>query len=371
MFSSRRILLSADSIGSIIVAILPLRHYLKENVLPPFKQPGNFLTRLITVFCLSFLLIACGQSEPKPRGFTIGIINPNSGTQDMTRGFIEGLADQGYVAGKNTTFITAFDENAFDQMLQKMVKKDVDLIFSVTTPATKKAIKAAKGKDIPVVFAVHDPVRSGIMKSLLANGKNVTGIQIKGSIPKALDWLLTLSPDIDTVLVPVHFDTPATKQSLDDLRKAAQTKNINLVVREINRVEDIAKIFQDLPEEVDAVFLVHSIFISSHTDKIVKEAGRHRLPVGGGISTYRQGALITFGVNHIEVGRQASRLAQQILQGAETKNIPVETADFYLGINLETARSAGITVSDTILSYADDIIPLKDSGSKDVKLNTQ
>jgi len=193
---------------------------------------------------------------------------------------------------------------------------------------------------------------------------------MRGSIPKALDWLVRLSPDIDTILVPVRFDTPATKQSLDDLRLAAQGKNITMVVREMNTESDIEKVFQELPEAVDAVFLIHSIFISSHTDEIVREAAKHHLPVGG-VIPYHKGALISFGAINIEVGKQASRMAGQVLQGAKTEDIPAERANFYLGINMETARKTGISVSDSILSYADYIIPIKEGGKENVKLHTK
>jgi len=326
---------------------------------------------LLFIICLSFITSGCGETKNEPRNHLIGIVNPNKGTENISTGFINGLAEQGYVVGKNLDIITAIGESSNDKIFPEMIKQDVDLIFTVTTPATKKAITATKDSNIPVIFALHDPVQSGIMKSLTTIEKNVTGIQIRGSIPKALDWLVKLSPDIDTILVPVQFDTPATEQSLDDLRLAAQRKNITVVIRQINTVSDIEKVFQNLPDTVDAVFLVHSIFISSHTDEIVTEAEKHRLPVGGGISTYHKGALITFGVNHIEVGKQASRMASQILRGTKTENIPVETAEFYLGINMKTARNAGILVPDTILSYADDIIPIKDGDKENVKLHTQ
>jgi putative ABC transport system substrate-binding protein len=333
---------------------------MRSNSFQCDRPAPTLITTLLFIGCLAFILFGCGKTGTEPEDYLIGIINPNKGTENITTGFIEGLASQGYVVGKNLNIIKAIGGTDFDKPLSEMIKQNVDLIFTVTTPATKKALAATKNVDIPVVFALHDPVRSGIVESLTAVIKNATGIQIRGSIPKALDWLLTLSPAIDTVFVPVHFDTPATKQSLEDLRLAAKNKNIRLVVREVNSVPDIEKVFQDLPEDIDAVFLVHSIFISSHTEQIVRVAEKHRLPVGGGISTYHKGALITFGVNHVEVGKQASYMAGQVLEGAKTENIPIETAEFYLGINMETARMAGIKVSNTILSYADDIVPLKD-----------
>jgi putative ABC transport system substrate-binding protein len=345
--------------------------YIKRKYFDAIHPALGFLVKLISFVCLSFIVIACEQAEPEPQNYHIGVINPNKGTQSMNRGFIEGLAEYGYEEGQNTTFISALNKTGLDKTLLEMIRQNVDLIFTVTTGATKNAITAAKTKNIPVVFALYDPVSSGIIKSHSTVGKNITGIKMRGNVPKALDWLLKLSPGIKTILVPFKLDTPATKKSLNDLRKAALTRDIKLIEREINTPTDIPEMFQNMPDNIDAVFLVHSIFISSHTEKIAKEAAKRKLPLGGGTSTYHKGALITFGVNGSKVGRQASRMAHLILQGAKTEDIPLEIADFYLGINLETAHNAGIPVSNTILSHADYIIPFKNNGIKNVEFNTQ
>ena len=135
---------------------------IKNEVLHHCRLPAKFLPgRLIMVVCLSFIFLSCTPPESTRNSYTIGILNPNLGTEDMNRGFIEGLADLGYKSGVNTTFISASSESEFDNRLREMIEKKVDLIFSVTTPATQKALTAAKGKDIPVIFAIHDPVGSG------------------------------------------------------------------------------------------------------------------------------------------------------------------------------------------------------------------
>ena len=362
--SSRRILSFADTLVQMLMRKLLNYNYKKRNFPEAINPPLYFLAKLIAVACLSFIVTACGQTKPESQTFLIGVINPNKGTQSMNKGFIGGLADQGYLAGKNTTFISALKKTEIDKALLEMLEKNADLIFTVTTPATKKAIAAAKTKDIPVIFALHDPVSSGVIKNLSTVKENITGVQIRGSVPMALDWLLKVSPGIKSILVPVKFDTPASRQSLDDLHKAVLNKDINLVLREINSPEDIPLIFQNMPENTDAVFLLHSIFISSHTEIIVREAAKRKLPVGGGTSTYHKGALITFGVNGSEVGKQASLMAHQILQGVKTENIPVETAEFYLGVNLKAAHIAETPISNTILSSADYIIPYKKKESQ-------
>jgi putative ABC transport system substrate-binding protein len=302
-------------------------------------------------------ILACSMGEQKPAHYLIFIINPK-GPQAINQSFIEGMAQYGYVDGENTTFIKAVTSAEIDKALQELLEQKADLIFTITTPATKKAIAAARKKNIPVIFALHDPVAAGIVKSLTQQDENITGIKLRGSVPKALDWLLELSPGIKNILVPVKFDTPAARQSLEDLRTAAKTENVLLNVQELSNQADIEKVFTENAQKVDAVFLLNSIFISTHKIQIVNEAVKHKIPVGGGISTINKGPTITFGIQTQKVGRQASRLAQLILNGTAPKNIPIETADFFLSINMKTAQDAGITVSNDILMHADIIFPL-------------
>jgi putative tryptophan/tyrosine transport system substrate-binding protein len=312
----------------------------------------------IALALLANLNLSCSKAEQEPAHHLIGIINPNKGIQDINQGFIDGLAQYGYVAGKNTTFMETVTSAEIDRALQELLKQKADLIFTVTTPATKKTIAAVKDKNIPVIFALHDPVAAGIIKSLVQQHENVTGLMLRGSVPKALDWLLELSPGIKNILVPVKFDTPAARQSLEDLKTAAKTKGVDLTVQEISNQAEIEKAFTENAQNVDAVFLLNSIFVSTHKQQIVNEAVKHRIPVGGGTSTFYRGATITYGILTPKVGRQASRLAHLILNGTDARNIPIETADFFLSVNMKTAHDAGITVSNDILMHADIIFPL-------------
>ena len=169
---------------------------------------------------LVFVLLSCQQPPVHKKNYLIGIVNPNQGSREMNRGFKEGLAQNGYIEGENTTFITSTSSFELDQAIQDMIARNVDLIFAVTTPAAQKAKEATQGKNIPVVFAIQDPVASGLVKSLANPEGNLTGIQIRGSVPKALEWMLNVSPGIKNIFVPIKFDTKAARQSLEDLRAA-------------------------------------------------------------------------------------------------------------------------------------------------------
>ena len=349
------------------MSILNISLYIKKYLQPGIKTTSVFFRFLFCFWMISCLLInlqACSKVDQTSESFLVGIINPNKGIFDISKGFIEGLTSQGYVEGKNIEYIKVLNTLDLDKALEKMIASNVDLVFTVTTPATKKAYSALKEKGIPVVFSLYDPVSGGVIKSLANPGENITGVQLRGSVSKALDWFLRFSPEIKNIFVPVKYDSPATKLSLSDLQKAADIKGITLFVHELSSSADIKKAFEAEAQNIDAVFMVHSIFISSHTEEIVREAMKYGLPVGGGTSSYTKGAMITYGVFAEEVGKQASRMANLILQGTQAGEIPTETAEFYMGINMEIAIKAGITIPSDILVHADDIIPYKKNGKQ-------
>ena len=341
--------------------------YMKEYLQPVIKTTSVLFRFLFCFWIISCLLInlqACSKVDQTSESYLVGIINPNKGILDISKGFIEGLTSQGYVEGKNIEYIRVLNTLDLDKALEKMIASNVDLVFTVTTPATIKAYSALKEKGIPVVFSLYDPVSGGVIKSLANPGENITGVQFRGSVSKALDWFLRFSPEIKNIFVPVKYDSPATKLSLSDLQKAADIKGITLFVHELSSSADIKKTFEAEAQNIDAVFMVHSIFISSHTEEIVQEAMKYGLPVGGGTSSYTKGAMITYGVFAKEVGKQASRMANLVLQGTQAGEIPAETAEFYMGINMEIAIKAGITIPSDILVHADDIIPYKKNGKQ-------
>lgn len=303
---------------------------------------------------LLVILSSCGQARQK--SYVIGVVNPNKGSVEMTRGFIEGLAEYGYKEGENTTYI--LHENSFEveEAVNNMVARDVDLIFSVTTPATKKAKAAAEKKGIPVVFAMQDPVASGLTKSLSHPNGNLTGIQIRGSVPKGLHWLLSTSPGIKNVYVPIKYDTKAAKQSLADLQEAAESFGVKLVLVEINDQVELESSLAAISDDVDAIFILCSIFVHCNVERIVEEAVKRKLPIGSGAAQCDRGVTISYGMVARRTGKQASRLAHLVLQGTAPGNVPSELSDFYLGVNLKTARASGVEVPSEVLSQADFIV---------------
>ena len=295
---------------------------------------------------------------PERKSFTVGILNPNPGAWDICRSFMEGLKESTEAKGNTVYFIESKCKSPrdIDSALQALLEKNPDMIFTVTTPATKKAKEITKGTNIPVIFAMYDPVGSGVIKSLPQPGGNYTGIQIRGSTPKGLEWLLTLAPEINHIFVPIKFDTKAARQSLIDLRNTAESIGIKLTTTETNTQEELDEALASIPEDVDALFLLHSIFTSANAKKIADEAINRKLPTAASSVLSSEGVLVSFGIDHSRIGKQAARLAHMVLQGESAGHIPSELADFSLDFNLQTAAKIGLTITDDIIVQADNII---------------
>ena len=314
-----------------------------------------FIAGIATVIILSLYFVLTSQKT-----YTIGYINPNPTEFEGAQGFLRNLPKYGYIEGQNTTLIKVEtkDKAEIKKTIRNMVAKKVDLIFSMTTPATKMAKKITQGSDTPVVFILYDAISSGVAESLLTHKGNLTGIQLRGSTPKSLEKLLEIAPDTKHILTPVCFDTGAAKKSLEDLKNAAHKLGLQLSVAEVNTVAELRSAMQSMPEDIDAIFILHTWLVGTNLEPIIAESIKRKIPLlSAGHVHYDNGLLISYGPRDEETGAQAARLADNILQqGIPPANLPVETSDFFLGINLKTAEAAEIEIPYNLLQQADFII---------------
>jgi putative ABC transport system substrate-binding protein len=238
------------------------------------------------------------------------------------------------------------------------VEADVDLILSVTTPATQAAQRAAADTGTPIVFVpVTDPVASGLVKSLRQPGGNITGVTFGFQEGRRLEWLLQIAPAIEEIYIPYNPEDRSAVLALEMARTTAVELGVTLITPEIHTSEDLAAAIEHIPEEADAMFLLPDSLISSRGAEPIHAAIERHLPVSGvNSAAVRDGALVSYGMEQTDSGKQAARLADQIFQGVKPADLPVEMAEFYLAINLQTAETIGLDISDEVLLEADIII---------------
>lgn len=293
----------------------------------------------------------------QPRTYVIGYINPNPTEFEGAQGFLRNMPAFGYIEGANTTYIKCEtqDKTAIEDAIKEMVAKKVDLIMTMTTPATKMAKEYTEGTGIPVVFILYDATRSGVVESLRRPDSNLTGVQLGGGTPKSLEKLLEIKPAAKHILTPICFDTGAAKRSLEDLADAAKKLEMQLTVAEVNTLEELRNTMNSMPADIDAIFILHTWLVGNNLEPVIAEAVKRKIPVlSAGHVHFDNGLLFSYGPRDEETGVQVARLAHNILKhGAPTTDLPVETSDFFLGINLKTAEAAGIDIPYNFLQQAD------------------
>lgn len=301
----------------------------------------------------------CKHPLAAKKNYRVGIINPSSGLTEVVTGFKKGMAAHGYRDGKNITYLehNPIKLAKVDTTIQSMLASGIDLLFVTTTPATLKAKRAVAGTKVPVVFTpVFAPVESGIVTSLSMPDGNLTGVRVGGSIAKTLGWLLAVRPQTKKIFVPLPYEDKAASSTLNDLTAAAKKFAIEVDAVNITTKEDLEKALAQIPADADSVWLSCSTLLFSNLKEIVAVATAHDLPVASSTHQQAEGVLVSYGVNFSLLGQQASRMADKILQGASPADLPVETAEFFLGVNLPKGRELGITIPDDIIEQADFVV---------------
>ncbi|MBN1564862.1 MAG: ABC transporter substrate-binding protein [Anaerolineae bacterium] len=322
---------------------------------------------LILISILGLLLAACGGDDKDKDNkageqYTIGIINLSINLESVITGFKTQMAELGYIEGENITYIydgPPASITGLDELAQKLVEADVDLILCVSTPATQAVQRATAEKPIPSVFAVvQDPIGSGIVSSLTEPGGNATGITFGPAEGKRLEWLTRAVPGIKRVYIPYNDDDPAPHAALVLVSEAAEHLDVELVLQPAHGAEEIDAAIKNIPDDVDAIMILPDSIVSQRITDLAALAIERKLPFSVTVSdnVVAAGALISFGMETEPVGQQAARLADQVLKGTKPSDLPVEVADFFLTINLKTATALGIEIPDSVLRQADIII---------------
>ena len=328
------------------------------------------MMRMTKMPCFSILIMAglmamvlpASCDNEKTKTFTVGVINVVPALDQNLAGFKEGMAGLGYIEGKNIRYLYDGPTTDMDRLpaaAQSLVKAKVDLILSITTPATKAAQKATAGIGLPVVFStVTDPAGAGIVDSMQHPGGNITGIAFGIQEERRLEWLVRIVPAIRQIYIAFNPKDQSPVLALKAVRSAAAKLGVELITREVHDPETLNDAVLNIPPEADAVFFLPDSLIATRLPDMAATALKRNLPTSiSNIPSLKNNPILTaFGFDQYLCGKQAARLADQIFKGTGPADLPVEMAEFYLAINLKTARTIGLTISEDLLRQADIIV---------------
>jgi putative ABC transport system substrate-binding protein len=321
------------------------------------------ITTVIVVMLVAgaFLLVSCTKGDEDRRHFTIGLVTNNPNGLINVQGFRDEMAELGYVEGENVTYIFAghpTEGDELDAVLESIVEAEVDLIFTAGTPTGVAAHRITEGTNIPVVFGViADPIAAGVMEDLTRPGGNMTGVKISENQARRLELLLEIAPYIQRVFVPYDPQDAAPTSAVAQINGLAADLGIEIVEGLARNDAEVTELLGNIPEDIDAIFMLPDSTVNARLADLVTVAIDRRLPVSGpSMAQVEGGALTTYGFVHHKAGAQAAHIAHQVLRGADPGELPVETAEFYLGINLQTADAIGLEIPYEILQQAELII---------------
>jgi putative ABC transport system substrate-binding protein len=329
------------------------------------------VARFITVFALVCLTTPCASEAQAGKGYRIGWLHPSAAGLRAT--FRDALRELGYVEGRNVTFEVRGAEGKFDQLPRlaaELVASRVDVLVVVAPTAIRAARQVTTS--VPIVMAYWggpDLVEAGIIASFARPGGNITGVSMLNPEldMKRLELLVQAIPGARRLAVLVHDltfalgDAPAhfSEVLLPRLQTVARQAGVQLHVAEVAPRGAYEAAFDGIVRAGAKALLVPSspTFVADRK-RIVELAARHRLPAMYEWGyTARDGGLMAYGTTLAELDRRAATFVDRILKGAKPGDLPIEQpTKFELVINMETAKTLGLTIPPSLLLRADQII---------------
>jgi putative ABC transport system substrate-binding protein len=339
-----------------------------QNRLAALKARILMMKRTVLVTAAAFILLSSHPAKAQQSGKIVRLgflsVAGRAGMAHQTESFLQGLREVGYVERKNIAIEYRWADGKFERLPElaaELVGLKVDVIVAVVTQASLAA-KAATST-IPIVFvAVSDPVGAGLIACLARPGGNITGTsamtaEIAG---KPLGLLKEILPKMSRVAALWNPANPVFQAAqLREVDVTAKALGIKLQRLEASVPGEIERAFSEMiKERASAVQILGDPVFATHRKQIADLALKYRLPAASGVREFAEaGLLLSYGASFPESFRRAAAYVDKILKGAKPADIPVERpTKFEFVINLATAKKIGVTVSQSLLYRADEVI---------------
>jgi putative tryptophan/tyrosine transport system substrate-binding protein len=334
------------------------------GLLQPTKR-RDFIAMLVGATAALPRLVRAQQPSSVPVIGILGDSTPEVGKLRLA-GFARGLADMGFVEGRNFAIENRWASGNYDlipNLADELVRQPVSVILASGTERLTRAAQAAT-KTIPIVaILAGDPVKRGLVASVTRPGGNLTVVSLftftaNALIAKRLQLLHELSPNATIVGWLVDSNILDYQDQSHDLHAAAQALALDLKVASVARGNDLRAGFESLVQQGAGATVATGPIMFNNQFEIVGLAARKAIPI---MYEWREfveaGGLMSYGADFAEISRQAGVYVARILKGEKVGDLPVvEATKIELVVNLKTAKTLGLTVSPMILARADDVI---------------
>jgi putative ABC transport system substrate-binding protein len=295
---------------------------------------------------------------------TIGFLGQSTRTaaSEWVAAFVQRLRELGWIENRTVAIDYRWAEGRDEQFANiaaEFVRLKVDVIVTSGVPAVLASKQATSV--IPIIFATaNDPVGTGLVASLARPGGNVTGLsnQLADTSGKRLELLREVLPSLRRLAIMANVGNPAVMVEMGEVQAMARKLGLEVNTLEIRRAQDIVPAFEALKGRSEALYVCTDALINTNRIRINILAVGARLPTMHGSRDYVEaGGLMSYGVNFPDSFRRAADHVDKILRGGKPADIPVEQPNkFDLIINLTTAKALGLTISESFLLRADEVI---------------
>jgi putative ABC transport system substrate-binding protein len=328
------------------------------------KHVIGFFGILVAVFLLTHPYQS--SADEVRRLPKIGIAVPVDPVTDVpyNTAYREGLRELGYVDGENVILIMRYangDPAKYPTIIQELIALDVDILVGEAA-ALKKATTT-----IPIVSAtMDDPVKTGLVASLAHPGGNLTGVSAQAFDiwPKHLELARELVPNLQHLCVLLHMDQYSIGAAPDELsyqegfESLARSVGVKVSAFPVASYDDIQAALKAIHEQCsEAIIIRSSPLLLEHRGPIM-DAVAHRLPViGDGKFSAEAGPLLSYSVDYLDSFKRTTVYMAKILNGAKPGDLPIEQpTKFKLIVNMKVARELGLTIPETIMIRANQVI---------------
>ena len=274
------------------------------------------------------------------------------------KGFEQALADAGFGPDKvEYDYQNAQGEmsNA-QQIAQKFKNENLALVHAIATPTAQAAVKVIR--KIPIVYSsVTDPVDAGLVKTMGADGGNVTGVSDAWPIARQLKLYTQIVPGAKKWGTVYNAGDANSMKSIGWTRDACKALGLELIEVTVSNSSEVYTAAQSLIGRVDAIYITSDNIVVSALESVVKVANDNKIPLfGGDTTTTEKGQIAALGLNYFQVGYTAGKKAVRILKGEKPGDIPSGMVEkLSLWLNLKAAKTQGVTVPEPIVKQAEKV----------------
>ncbi len=329
------------------------------------------IKRIPLVFVYLLILSTLGYpteelESAKKKQYKVGIVYMGGKSFSQTvEGFKAGMRNLGYKDGKNIVYEvvnTSGSKEKIAEAVNSVIKKNVHVIYSVTTPVTKEAKNLTEGSSIPIVFSVvADPIGSKLVKSIKEPGGNMTGITNLAIelTEKRIEMFKRVVPNLKKVMWIYDPNLDVSIKAAEHARNVCKTMGMSYVEKEARSQEELLKIISSIKKsDADGILHIVNALLVANNKILIDRAKKEKIPYFATDSEIvEEGALANYGPSFYDIGKQSARLVDKVLMGVKPGTIPVEAPDKYdFIINLKTAKAIDIKIPENVLSMATRVI---------------